>query len=133
MRRASDAAERARLAGSSATGDRITPPRISDHPGGGRWAWIQRALPLVRARRRLRLFEERQTLHGEAVAEQVVLLPTQILGEEQSRVAEQQRRLADQVLRQLPGARQELVAGEHFGDEAEAQRFRRVERLSRHQ
>src|SRR5215475_3389494 len=48
--------------------------------------------------RRLGLLEEGQALHGQPVAEQVVHLSTQVLREEQTRVAQQQPRLARQVL-----------------------------------
>jgi len=46
-----------------------------------------------------------------------VHLPAQILGEEQARIAQEQGRLPDQILGQLPGARQQPIGREHFGDE----------------
>src|SRR5262249_54036238 len=60
-------------------------------------------------RRSLRLLAERQHLHAEPVAEQIVHVPSQRLGEEQASIAQQQGRPPRQILGEFPGARHELV------------------------
>src|SRR5581483_4737746 len=82
------------------------------------------------ASRAFRLFAEREQFHAEAVAEQVVHLAAQGLGQQQPGVAQEQGRTARQVRGQFPGARQEPVGRQYLGDEAQLVRRLGVEGLA---
>src|SRR5438094_3464458 len=55
------------------------------------------------ARSALRLLEECQALHGEAVAQKIVYLAAPLFGGEQRRVEEEQGRLTGEIVPVLPG------------------------------
>src|SRR4029434_2384314 len=76
------------------------------------------------------LLAEREQLHPESVAQQVVHLPAQGLGQQEARVTQEQSRPAGEVLRQLPCTPQQLVGREDLGDEAQLERLLGVERLA---